>query len=431
MEFHRMTERFASMAAPAMPHATIAYHPGQGWKLRYWAIFLGQALSMIGSALTQFVLMWWITDTTGSVSALALAGFVALLPQALLAPIGGTLADRYSRRLLMIGADAISALCMAVLIWLFLSEQITLWHVYTMMFIRSAMQAFQQPAASASVAMLVPSHFLPRAAGLNQTMIGIMTVAAAPLGALAMSLVPIGWALSIDVFTAVLGIVPLLIFSVPQRRASQISKTSLWQEFKEGASLVWHDQGLRRLYLLMTATILVIMPTYTLVPLLVKNHFGGGAPEVAVLEGLAGAGMIAGGVLIAALAPKRAMPWVIWGFAISCIMLGLSGLASHDQFWLAVACFALSNFCFILGNGPLMALLQMTIPNHLQGRVLALMNMLMGLAAPVGLALATPLGEVIGVRWLFVLLGMLGAVITLVGLLSPTLMRLDKRAHVN
>jgi DHA3 family macrolide efflux protein-like MFS transporter len=63
--------------------------------------------------------------------------------------------------------------------------------------------------------MLVPSSFLPRAAGLNQTLLALMTVAAAPLGALAISVMPIGLALGIDVVTAVLGIVPLLIYRIP------------------------------------------------------------------------------------------------------------------------------------------------------------------------------------------------------------------------
>lgn len=55
-------------------------HPGKRWKLRFWAIFCGQALSLGGSSLTQFVLMWWVADTTGSVAALATAGLAALLP---------------------------------------------------------------------------------------------------------------------------------------------------------------------------------------------------------------------------------------------------------------------------------------------------------------------------------------------------------------
>jgi DHA3 family macrolide efflux protein-like MFS transporter len=399
--------------------------PGPGWQPRFWAIFGGQALSMIGSALTQFVLLWWITDTTGSVSALATAGMAALLPQALLGPLGGTLADRYSRRVIMIVADTVSALCMGVLIYLFLTNRVELWHVYTMMFIRSAMQAFQGPAAAASTAMLVPASFLPRAAGLNQTLAGLMTVAAAPLGALAISVMPLGAALGIDAGTALLGVVPLLLFRIPQSRVPKEERAGLWAEFREGVSLVWGHPGLRRLYALLGAVVLVVMPTFTLTPLLVKAHFGGGAGQVALMEGLAGLGMIAGGLLIAALAPRRQMPWILLGFAASCLTLALTALAPAHLFWLAVVWWVVSGATFIIGNAPLTALLQGTIPNQMQGRVLSLLSTVMGLAGPLGLALAGPLGELIGVRWLFVVGGVLGTLASLAGFLSPALRRLE------
>lgn len=399
--------------------------PGPGWQPRFWAIFGGQALSMIGSALTQFVLLWWITDTTGSVSALATAGMAALLPQALLGPLGGTLADRTSRRVIMIVADTVSALCMGVLIFLFLTGRVELWHVYTMMFVRSAMQAFQGPAAAASTAMLVPASFLPRAAGLNQTLQGLMTVAAAPLGALAISVMPLGAALGIDVATALLGVVPLLLFRIPQIRVPREERAGVWAEFREGVSLVWGHPGLRRLYALLGAVVLVVMPTFTLTPLLVKAHFGGGAGQVALMEGLAGLGMIAGGLLIAALAPRRQMPWILLGFAASCLTLALTALAPADLFWLAVVWWVVSGATFIVGNAPLTALLQGTIPNQLQGRVLSLLSTVMGLAGPLGLALAGPLGELIGVRGVFVVGGVLGTLASLAGFLSPALRRLE------
>ncbi|MFC0220397.1 MFS transporter [Pseudochelatococcus lubricantis] len=412
--------------APAATDAP-TIDPGLGWQVRFWSIFVGQALSLIGSALTQFVLLWWITDTTGSVSALATAGLVALLPQALLGPFGGTFADRYSRRLIMIVADLVSALCMVVLIALFLTESVELWHVFTMMFVRSAMQAFQQPAAAASTAMLVPASFLPRAAGLNQSLMGIMTIAAAPLGALAISLMPMGWALGIDVATAVLGIVPLTIFAIPQQRQPSQERSGIWREFREGVLTVWDDPFLRRLYALMTAVIVVIMPSFTLVPLLVKEHFGGGSTEVAIIESLSGLGMIAGGAVVAVLAPKRLILWVLLGFAASCFTMALGALTPGHIFWLAVVWWGLSSLTFIMGNAPLTIILQTTVPNHLQGRVLSLMAMLMGLAAPMGLAITTPVGEAIGVRWLFVVLGVAGGSVALFGFLSPVIRDADKR----
>lgn len=402
------------------------YDPGPRWAVRYWAIFIGQALSLVGSALAQFVLIWWITDTTGDLGALATAGMAALLPYALLSPLGGTFADRYDRRLLMIGADVTSALCVVVLVVLFSTGGIALWHIYLAMAVRSAMQAFQTPAAAASTAMLVPAEFLPRAAGLNQTLNGIVTIAAAPLGALAISVLPLGYAVGIDVVTALLGIVPLLLFRIPQVLGPQHGKSALWTEFREGVALVWDHPGLRRLYLLMAAVVLAIMPSFTLVPLLVKVHFRGGPPEVALLEGIAGLGMIIGGVIITAIAPRQRIPWVLWGFALSCLTLALTALMPSRSFPLAVAWWTLSGICFILGNAPLTALLQTTIPNQLQGRALALLGMVMGLAAPVGLALASPIGEAIGIRWLFVGMGLLGTLVSLVGFGSKALLSTDR-----
>jgi DHA3 family macrolide efflux protein-like MFS transporter len=407
---------------------TAGTDPGPYWRVRFWSIIGGQALSLIGSAMTQFVLLWWITDTTGSVSALATAGLAALLPQALLAPLGGIVADRYSRRFIMIAADLLSALCMLFLIALFMSDRVELWHIYAMMSVRSAMQAFQQPAAAASTAMLVPHAFLPRAAGLNQTLYGIMTVAAAPLGALAISLIPIGGALGIDVVTAVAGILPLFTYRIPQRRPMPRRQSGIWQEFGQGVLAVWHDPVLKRLYALMGAVMLVIMPSFTLVPLLVKEHFGGGPEQVALIESLGGAGMIVGGVVVAVIAPKRRVVWVLAGLAISCFALAFTALVPGGVFWLAVIWWTVSGVTYILGDASFTTILQTTVPNHLQGRVLSLLATIMGLAAPVGLAITTPLGDAIGVRWLFVLVGVAGGLVSLLGFLSPVVISMDRTA---
>lgn len=401
-------------------------HSNVQWRLRFWAIFSGQSLSLVGSALTQFILLWWIADTTGSIATLAIAGTAALLPQALINPLGGTFADRYSRRILMIVADTISALCMLVLITLFLTECIKLWHVFTMMFIRSTMQAFQMPAASASVAMLVPRSFLSRAAGLNQTMQGMTLVAAAPLGALAISVMPLGWALSIDVFTALLGCLPLLIYRIPQILThNRAGLSGIWGEFKEGVNLVWSHPGLRRLYVMVGIMMVITSPAFTLVPLLVKTHFEGGAPEVAFIESMAGVGIILGGLGVAFLAPRRKISWMLWGLSVSCFAIALTGLMPVSFFGVAALFWMVSSLAFILGEAPLTVLLQSSIPNHQQGRVLSLMSMLLGLGAPVGLALTTPVGELIGVRWLYVGMGSFGGLVCLLGFFSIHIRRLE------
>lgn len=395
------------------------------WKPRFFAIWTGQALSMIGSALTQFVLIWWITQTTGSASALALAGIVALLPTALFGPVGGALADRWSRRAIMIVADAITALSIVILVALFATNSVQLWQVYTLMFVRATMQAFQSPAALASTPNLAPPEWLARVAGMNQAMQGVLTIAAAPLGALALAFLPLQGALLIDVVTAVLGIVPLLVYRIPQPPPSAATTgNSMLADIREGARYVLHRRGLLILYGVVGLVVLTVMPTFALTPLLVTGHFRGGVNQVALMEGFAGIGIILGGVLVSLRTwGDRRIGLVMASFAVSCGTVALTALAPANWLWLAVIWWTISGFTFSTGNAPMMAIFQTIIPNELQGRAFSLLNVVFGLAGPLGLAIAGPLAEAIGVRGVFIVGGTLSALICVAGYLFSASLR--------
>jgi MFS transporter, DHA3 family, macrolide efflux protein len=367
------------------------------------------------------VLLWWITQTTNSASALAVAGMMALLPQALLGPLGGVLADRLNRRRVMIVADSVTAVCMVILITLFSTGTIQIWHAYLLMFVRSAMQAFQSPAASASTAMLVPKDWLGRAAGMNQTLQGMMTIAAAPLGALALAFLPIQGALMIDVVTAVLGIIPLFFYAIPQQHRARTDlgdgPTTLLADLHAGLRYVAGQPGILALFGVTALVVLTVLPTFSLTPLLVKQHFQGGVNEVAFMEALAGIGIIAGGVLITALPIfKRRSITMLVSFAVSCGTVALTALAPGNMLLLATFWWFISGVTYSTGNAPMMALLQSIVPNGFQGRVLSLLNTVMGLAGPIGLAIAGALAEAVGVRTTFIIGGTLSALICVAGL---------------
>jgi DHA3 family macrolide efflux protein-like MFS transporter len=144
------------------------------------------------------------------------------------------------------------------------------------------------------------------------------------------------------------------------------------------------------------------------------------------MEMAAGIGIIVGGLAIAAVPlGGRKIIVLLVSFALSCAAVALAALAPSTMLWLAVVWWGISGVTFSTGNAPLMALLQTQVPNHIQGRVLSLLTTVTGLAAPIGLALAAVLGEPLGVRGLFILGGGLSAVICLLGLLAPSLMRLE------
>jgi DHA3 family macrolide efflux protein-like MFS transporter len=418
------------MNAGTVTPSTLAPTMDSPWRLRFWTIWIGQALSLGGSALTQFVLIWWVTQTTGSTSALAIAGIVALLPQALLGPLAGAVADRFSRRAILMLADTISAACMLMLIWLFQSDQIQLWHIYAMMGIRSAMQAFQQPAAAASAAMLVPSDWLSRAAGLNQALGGIITIAAAPLGALALALLPLQGALLIDVATALLAVALLFLFRIPQPERDTTQPSSLWGDFTDGVRVVVHHRGLLLLYGVVTLMVMLIMPIFNLIPLFVTSYFGGDINQVALMQAVGGVGFIAGGIVTFLLKFKRKIVTLLLAYAIACALIAATALAPSSLFWLAVACWGLGATAFSAGNATLIFLLQSQVPNAFQGRIFALLTTVMGLASPIGLGLVALFGATIAARDVFIIGGGVAALICLLGFAAPSLMRIEERAIV-
>ena len=397
----------------------------EAWRLRFWSIFLGQALSLVGSAITQFVLLWWITDKTGSAAALATAGMAMLLPQAVLGPLGGVFADRHDRQIIMILTDLVSALCVLLLIMMFEYGNVELWQIYVLMATRSAMQAFQGPATMASVATLVPPDFVPRAAGFNQTVQGLSMVGAAPLGALLLSFVLVKYALGVDVLTAAIGISPLLFVTIPPVISTSSRHVRIWAQFRDGIQRIWSDRSLRGLYMLVTITTMFFMPLFTMIPLLVKSRYHGGPPQLALLESLTGVGMIIGGILVAVIAPKRKVPWVLGGMSLSCFLIAATAWLPPELFLVCGALWLIGASAFMLANASLMAVLQTVIAQDFQGRAISVLTTMNAVAAPVGLAIANPLGEFLGVSWLFFVFGLSGGFAMISGFLSGSVRRLD------
>ena len=109
----------------------------KNWKRPFFAIWSGQAISLLGSQLVQFALIWYITDETGSATALAGATMVALLPGVVLSPFIGALVDRWNRKQIMLVADAVIAIATLIMAVLFVTSIIQLWHIYALLFILS------------------------------------------------------------------------------------------------------------------------------------------------------------------------------------------------------------------------------------------------------------------------------------------------------
>ena len=154
---------------------------------RFFVIWGGEACSLVGSALVQFALVWWLTIETGSATVLAFAMMMAMLPQIVIGPFAGALVDRWNRRHVMIFADIGIAFATVILIALFALDVVQVWHIYVVLLVRSAGGAFHWPAMSASTTLMVPKKHLARVGGLNQAISGAVSIVAPALGAILMA----------------------------------------------------------------------------------------------------------------------------------------------------------------------------------------------------------------------------------------------------
>ena len=271
----------------------------------FFVIWTGQAFSLLGSQLVQFAIVWWLTRATGSATMLALATLVALLPQIILGPFAGALVDRWSRRVVMIVADTVIAVATLALALLFWRNVIQVWHIYLLLLVRAMGGAFHWPAMQASTPLMVPQKHLPRIAGLNQTLGGLAGILIPPLGALAIEALPMQGVLAIDVLTAAPAIVSLLFIAIPQPPRAPAPQaaaggSSLWADMREGLHFVL---GWRALLVLSMIGVLINMlgrAAASLTPILITQHFQGGALQLGWWQSAAGVGAVLGGVILGA-----------------------------------------------------------------------------------------------------------------------------------
>ena len=202
------------------------------WKTPFFAIWTGQAFSLLGSQIVQFAIIWYLTEKTGSATVLATTTLIALLPGVFLSPFIGPLVDRWNRRRIMILADSFIALATLVLAALFALGLVDLWHIYAVLFIRSIGENFHRPSMTASTSLMVPKEHLTRIQGVNQTLNGGLNIIAAPLGALLMTLIPMSGIVAIDVITALIAVVPLFFIVIPQpeKNPAESGSTTFWQD---------------------------------------------------------------------------------------------------------------------------------------------------------------------------------------------------------
>jgi DHA3 family macrolide efflux protein-like MFS transporter len=352
---------------------------------------------------------------------------MGLLPQVILSPFIGTWVDRGNRRAILISADATVAVATLVLVVLFASGRVEIWHIYALLFVRAVAGGFHQSAFGASVVLLVPKEHLARVQGFNQALYGGLNIISAPLGAFLYAALPMQGILSIDVGTAVLAIVILLFFQIPQPERGEAAKATFWQDFAAGFRYILAWRGL----LIVLGMVMVINFFYSaaesLTPILISRHFQGDAQQLGWWQAAFATGTIAGGILLGAWGGfKKKVVTAQFGLIVLGLGTTVIGFTPPQLFWLGLAANTLTGFILPITNGSYGAILQSVIAPEMQGRVFAFIMSAAMLVSPLGLMIAGPVSDALGIQLWFWVSGITCALMGVAGFFISEVMGMEE-----
>jgi DHA3 family macrolide efflux protein-like MFS transporter len=277
---------------------------------------------------------------------------------------------------------------------------------------------------------MVPEKHLTRIRGLNQSMQGLLAIGAAPLGALLLAIFSMTGVMMVDVGTALLAILPLLAIRVPRpARSDDNGQSSVWAETVAGFRYLVRRRGLRTLVAMAALINALLVPAFSLLPLLVLQRLNGAAAQLGWLNSSFGVGLIVGGVALSAWGGfhRRIVTALTMMIALGVAVIAV-GLTPASSFLWATVSMACMGGIVPFVNGPVYAILQATIAPDYQGRVFSLVASLAGAVAPLGLIVAAPVAEVVGVGVWYLAGGIACVAMGIAGFFAPALMGIEDGA---
>ena len=385
--------------------------PPSDWKTKTAWFLISQALSLFGSALVQFAIIWHITLTSMSGAMVTIATLCAFLPQVLISLLAGVWADRYNRKYLILGADSAIALSTLILAVLFLSGYESFWLLFLILGLRSLGAGIQTPAVGALLPQIVPSEQLLRINGLNGTFQSlIMLIAPAASGAL-YSIWPLGKIFFVDVITAVIAVIIMAMLKVPpHKNAGQIHQAGYLEDLFLGLNYVKNHTLVRHLLVFNALFMFLLVPAAFLTPLFVARVFGEEVWRLTANEIAFSGGAMLGGIIITLWGNFKNRVHVIAFtsifFGITMALLGIS-----LNFIMYLSIMFISGIGLPFFNAPFISLIQERVSEEMQGRVFSLVQIISTTTMPIGMIIFGPLSDFVSIRILLLITGILIALL--------------------
>lgn len=374
----------------------------EGWQKKTALFLSSQSLSLFGSMLVQYAIIWHITLTTQSGGILTLATLASFLPQIVISLFAGVWADRYNRKFLIIAADLLTAASTLVLAIFFLTGYRELWLIFLVSGIRSVGAGIQMPAVNALLPQIVPMDRLMRVNSINGTLQPIIMIMSPVISGALLSLSQLEYIFFVDVITALLAVSLLALLKAPPLPKSEsVENLGYLDDLKAGLRFIRDNRVIRTLFVFFALTFFLVTPAAFLTPLLVARSYGDEVWRLTANEVTFFGGSIIGGVIMTAWGGFKnrfrtiAMACLIWAVLFAGI-----GIAPGFVVYLVMMFLAGVPMPFM--NASTTTLLQEVVPPDMQGRVFGVHLLIMNTVMPIGMMFFGPLADWIPIETLLI-----------------------------
>ncbi|MCC2875797.1 MFS transporter [Lachnoclostridium pacaense] len=377
----------------------------QSWKNTAARFLTAQTISLFGSSLVQYAIVWYVTLSTSSGRMLTISTVCGFAPQIAISLFAGVWIDRYDRKMLIMLSDTVIALSTLILAINFLSGHRNIWLLFTVLMIRSAGTGIQTPAVNAVIPQIVPQGHLMRVNGIQSTITALIMFLSPAVSGAILSVSTLETTLFIDVFTALIGVGITSVLAIPGYRKDRMEDhagtSSGISSLKQGFLYLKTDSFVRHLLLFQIAVLFLISPSAFLTPLMVSRTFGPQVWRLTASEMTYSIGSVLGGILITSWGgfKKRLKTTVLAGWLYGVLMAGL-GMA--PAFLIYLACNMMIGITSPCYNSPITVSIQEQVPASMQGRVFSFMQISTSCALPLGMMVFGPLADVIRIQTLLI-----------------------------
>ncbi len=392
-----------------MPIMNTVIEPvNEQWKRNIILFLSSQTLSLFGSMLVQYAIMWYITLTTESGVMMTISIVCGFLPAFFLSPFAGVWADRYNRKMLIIFADSMIAISTLILAILFFLGYDSLILLFVMSAIRAIGAGIQTPAVGAILPQIVPKEQLTKVNGTNGSIQAFVMLLSPMLAGALLSVASIEVIFLIDVVTAAIAVFTLLVFlKIPlHAKAAQAQTTSYLSDLKLGYTYIKNHEFLKKFFVFFAFFFVLVAPAAFLTPLQVARTFGNAVWRLTAIEIAFALGMIVGGIIIAS-----------WGgfknkmhtMTLATLMMAVCTVAFGvvPVFWAYLIFMGIVGISMPIFNTPSMVLLQEKVEGDYLGRVFGVLGMISSSMMPLGMLIFGPLADVVKIEWLLIGTGIL------------------------